>query len=49
MPQNNPDANGAKEKSVFIAGDDTTTVLSPRVMSDADVSVMIRTHKAADV
>ena len=47
LSQRNSVANGTK--SIFIAGDDTTSVLSPRIMSDADVSVKIRTHRNANV
>lgn len=34
-------------KSVFIAGDNATSILSPRIMSDSDMTVKIKTHKEA--
>ena len=32
-------------KTVFIAGDDTTSVLSTRILSDSNISVKIKSHK----
>ena len=39
----------SKSKSVFIAGDDTTSVLSPRLMSDSDMVVKIKTHREGKI
>ena len=36
-------------KNVYIAGDNTTSILSPRLMSDRDMSVKIKTHKEANI
>ena len=45
-PTNVPAAQ-SYAKSVFIAGDDATSILSPRIMSDNDMTVKIKTHKEA--
>ena len=39
----------SKSKSVFIAGDDTTSVLSPRLMSYSDMVVKIKTHREGKI
>ena len=36
-------------KTVFIAGDDTTSVLSPRILSDSKMLVKIKTHRGGSV
>ena len=36
-------------KTVFIAGDDTTSVLSPRILSDSNMTVKIKTHRGGRI
>ena len=47
MPHSNPATSGTK--TIFIVGDDTISVLNPRIMSDARITVKIKTHKGANV
>ena len=57
LPQNmqnaaTPTAAANKEpstKNVFIVGDDTTSVLSPRILSDTNMSVKVKTHRGGNI
>ena len=40
---------GTHTMTVFIAGDDTTSVLSPRILSDSKMSVKIKTHRGGSI